>query len=69
MPTPAPEPLLWDVDTAASATGLSARYVRRLVAERRIPTVKIGRLVRVRPSDLRSYIDAQTRPAIAEAKQ
>lgn len=59
--------LLWDVTTAADRTGLTPRYIRRLIAERRIPTVKLGRLVRIRPDDLRAYIDANVRPATRSA--
>lgn len=55
--------LLWDVVDAASATGLSVRYVRRLIAERRLPVVRIGRLVRIRPDDMRTFISENTRPA------
>lgn len=65
-PTPA-DVLLWDVDTAARETGLTTRYVRRLIAERRIPTVKIGRLVRIRPVDLAAFIADSTRPARGRA--
>lgn len=54
---------LWDIDTAARETGLTSRYIRRLVAERRIPIVKIGRLVRLRPADVAALIEASTRPA------
>lgn len=57
------EVLLWDVNTAAIATGLSVRYMRRLIAEKRVPIVRIGRLIRFRPEDLRAYIDACTVPA------
>lgn len=55
--------LLWDVNDAAAATGISVRYLRRLIAERRIPVVRIGRLVRIRPDDLRRLIEDNTRPA------
>ncbi|MGX1694418.1 helix-turn-helix domain-containing protein [Microbacterium keratanolyticum] len=55
--------LLWDVTDASAATGLSVRYLRRMIAEKRIPVVRIGRLVRIKPSDLRAFIDANTRPA------
>lgn len=54
---------LWDVETAARETGLTSRYIRRLVAERRIPIVKLGRLVRLRPTDVAALIEASTRPA------
>lgn len=54
---------LWDVETAAAASGLSPRSVRHLIEKRLIPTVKVGRLVRIRPSDFEAFIAANTRPA------
>jgi hypothetical protein len=37
--------------------------VRRLIQERKISYVKIGRYVRLRPEDVRAYRDANLRPA------
>lgn len=54
---------LWDIATAAAETGLNPRYVRRIFQQRRVPIVKLGRLTRVRPDDLRAYIAASTIPA------
>lgn len=51
---------LWDVNATAAATGLAPRYVRQIIAERRLPVVKIGRYVRLRPGDVREYITAST---------
>lgn len=45
------------IDEAAARIGMSARYVRRLVAERRIPFHKLGRSVRIRESDLLAYLE------------
>jgi len=47
---------------------LSVRTVRRLIDEDKLPIVRIGRRVRVRPEDLRSFLDAsgQERPGGAE---
>ena len=39
------EPLI-DIDEVATRLGVSTRYVRRLVAERRIAYLKVGRLLR-----------------------
>lgn len=47
----------------ARITGTSERFARRLIQERRLPTVKVGRYVRVWPADLDAYLAAQTRPA------
>jgi excisionase family DNA binding protein len=43
---------------AADRLGTSLRFVRRLVFERRIPFVKIGRHVRITASDLDAFITA-----------
>lgn len=57
------EPLLTLRDIA-EITGTSERMARRLIEERRLPTVKIGRHVRVRRGDLTAFIEANTRPAV-----
>ena len=38
--------------------GVNERYVRRIVAEGRIPYVKVGHLIRFRESDVDAYIAA-----------
>lgn len=48
---------LMTVDEAAARLGVSVRFVRRLVAERRIPFVKVGKFVRFDPADLEEWID------------
>jgi excisionase family DNA binding protein len=48
---------LVDVDCAAARLGVTVRFVRRLVAERRIPYVKVGKFVRFDPADLENWID------------
>ena len=49
---------LLTVDQAAEAMGTSARFIRRLIAERRIAYTKIGRHVRIVASDLDAFITA-----------
>ena len=44
---------LLTVDQAAERLGTSVRFVRRLIAERRIAYVKLGRHVRIAADDLR----------------
>ena len=46
------------VEEAAALMKMSSRYVRRLVAERRIPFHKLGRSVRLLASDVRAHIAA-----------
>lgn len=54
---------LLDVYTAAEATGLTPRTIRRLFDERRVPIVKIGRSVRVWSDDLAAYLETNTHTA------
>jgi len=51
-------PLL-DAAEVASALGTTRRHIQRLVTERRIPFVKVGRFVRFDPSELELWLDAQ----------
>jgi excisionase family DNA binding protein len=49
---------LLTVDAAAERLSTSVRFVRRLIAERRIEFVKVGRHVRISESALAEFIDA-----------
>jgi len=49
---------LLTLQEAADRLGTSVRFVRRLVFERRIPFVKVGRHVRIAASDLDAFIAA-----------
>ena len=57
--SPTPSALL-DLDGLAARLRVSRRFVRRLVAERRIPYCKIGRFVRFDPDEVERWI-AETR--------
>lgn len=46
------------VEEAAERLGTSPRFIRRLVAERRIAFTKIGRHVRIDTSDIDAFIAA-----------
>jgi excisionase family DNA binding protein len=48
---------LLDVVGLATRLGVTVRFVRRLVDERRIPYVKVGRLVRFDPTAVERWID------------
>jgi excisionase family DNA binding protein len=67
--TPTSLPNLLDIDTLAAHLGVSVRHVRRLVAERRIPFVKWGHLLRFDPIAIAAWIDEQrveaARPVIS----
>ncbi len=49
---------LIDIDEVAGRLGVSTRYVRRLVAERRIAYVKVGRLLRFDADMIDSWVAA-----------
>lgn len=50
-------PLL-NVDQAAERLGTSPRFIRRLIAERRITFAKIGKHVRIDSADLDAFVAA-----------
>jgi excisionase family DNA binding protein len=56
-PTWSTETPLVDISDAAERLGVSVRYVRRLVAERRIPYVKLGHYLRFDPAEIDEWID------------
>jgi excisionase family DNA binding protein len=47
---------LLTVEQAAECLGTSERFVRRLIAERRIAFVKLGRHVRITEADLINFV-------------
>ena len=49
---------LLTVEQAAERLGTSDRFVRRLIAERRIAYTKLGRHVRIDPDDLDAFVSA-----------
>ena len=48
---------LLDVDQAAHRLGVTVRWIRRAVAQRRIPFVKVGHYVRFVPEELDAFIE------------
>lgn len=58
MPTrPTTHTTLIDIAGAAEQLGVSVRYLRRLVSQRRIPYVKLGHYVRFDPVEIDELID------------
>jgi excisionase family DNA binding protein len=51
-------PTLLDIAAVSERLHVTERHVRRLVAERRIPFVKVGRFVRFDPADVADWIRA-----------
>lgn len=62
--------VLLDVEQVAIRLGTKPRFVRRLIAERRIEFHKVGRYVRISESALCDFIDAgRVEPmAVSEAQ-
>ena len=50
---------LWDPDRLAEHLGVSARFVRRLVEERRVPYLKVGKFVRFDPDEVDNWLEQQ----------
>ena len=74
MPTPAtasstalPAGELLTLDQAATHINMSARYVRRLIAERRITTYRFGRSVRLHRADLDAFVQANRVEPVTQA--
>ncbi len=56
-----PTPLLVDAREAARLLGIGTRLLWALTNRREVPSVRIGRLVKYRPSDLRAYVEGLRR--------
>jgi len=50
---------LLDIAQAAERLNVTPRFIRRLIAERRIDYLKIGKFIRFHPSDLDTWIEHQ----------
>ncbi len=57
-----PFPTLIDTPQLAALLGVGERYVRRMVSWRRVPTVKVGRLVRFDLAEIHEWLRRQRRP-------
>lgn len=56
-------PNLLTVPALAALLGVKERHVRRLVAERRVPIVKWGHVVRFDPDEIAAWLDIHRRGA------
>jgi excisionase family DNA binding protein len=52
------------IDELADRLGITVRHVRRLVAQRRVPYLKVGRLVRFDPVEIAEWLDTRHRPQV-----
>ncbi len=51
------------IDWVAERLGVAVRHIRRLVAERRIPFIKWGHLLRFDPDEIEASIDGVRMPS------
>lgn len=59
---------LIDVPALAVELGVTERFVRRLVAEDRVPFLKVGKFVRFDPREIEKWVDECRRPATASLR-
>jgi excisionase family DNA binding protein len=64
-----PLPHLLSIDELADHLGVTVRHVRRLIAERRIPFLKVGRLVRFNPEEIASWLEDTRRPRLPDRRR
>jgi excisionase family DNA binding protein len=57
MADPDTLPTLLNIDQLAERLGVSSRHIRRLIAERRVPHLRVGRFVRFDPVDVAAWLD------------
>lgn len=55
---------LLTIEEAAERLGVTPRMIRRLTTSRRLPFVKVGRLVRFRETDIARCVEDWTVPAV-----
>jgi len=56
-----PLPSLLPIDELATRLGVTVRHVRRLVAERRVPYLKVGWLIRFDTNEIARWLDTTRR--------
>jgi excisionase family DNA binding protein len=56
---------LIDIPTLASSLGTTIRHIRRLVAEKRVPYMKVGHLVRFDPKQIREWLSEHSQRVLA----
>jgi excisionase family DNA binding protein len=61
-------PVLLDVNEVARRLGTEPRFVRRLIAERRIEFHKVGRYVRISEDALADFIESGRMPVIGASE-
>ena len=55
-------PQLLTIDQLAQRLGVSIRHIRRLIAERRVPYLKVGWFIRFDPAEITAWLDGARHP-------
>lgn len=55
---------LWRLDEASEYLGITVPALRGLIHRRRVPHVKVGRVIRFRQNDLEAWVMENTRAAV-----
>jgi excisionase family DNA binding protein len=58
-------PQLLTMEQLAGRLGVTRRHVRRLVDERRVPFLRVGRFIRFSPEQIAMWLDSKRVPARA----
>ena len=67
--TSGPLPRLLTIEQLAEQLGTSTRHIRRLVAEHRIPFLKVGWLIRFDAAEVADWLDASRRRAVPDRRE
>ena len=59
-------PKLLTMDELAERLGVTRRHVRRLVADRRVPFLKVGRFIRFDPAKIATWLDSSRVPVAGD---
>jgi len=51
--------VLLDIEGAALRLNVTRRFMRRLVAEKRVPYLKVGKFIRFDPADLSNWLSTR----------
>ena len=68
MPSSETLPQLLTIDQLAERLGVSIRHIRRLIAERRVPYLKVGWLVRFDPAEITAWLDDARHPHVRHGR-
>ena len=55
-------PQLITIDQLADRLGVTERYIRHLIAEKRVPYRKLGKLIRFADHEIAEWLDSTRRP-------